>query len=88
MKNDQEEALIALLAEVTRPLNLPTLEYARIENAILSALKERHRNTRYAAIDKINEIQERFSETYTGPPFVEQMMNEITGAIHNLRFEA
>lgn len=54
----------------TKPINL--------------ALKEQHRNTRHDAVDKIMEITERWGETHSFTA-CEAMLNEITGAIINLK---
>lgn len=49
-----------------------------------SLLAEQHRNTRHDAIDKINEIRDRWSKTHNFS-ICDNMFNEITGAIMNLK---
>jgi len=51
---------------------------------INSLLAEQHRNTRHDAIDKINEIRDRWSKTHNFS-ICDNMFNEITGAIMNLK---
>jgi uncharacterized protein YpuA (DUF1002 family) len=51
---------------------------------IKSLLAEQHRNTRHDAIDKINEIRDRWSKTHNFS-ICDNMFNEITGAIMNLK---
>lgn len=52
---------------------------------INTALAEQHRNTRHDAVEKMAEIQARFLENYSFPPAVENMLNEMSGAIMNLK---
>lgn len=47
--------------------------------------KTQHRNTRHAAIEKIEAIRAKWSETHDFSSS-DSMMNEITGAIMNLPF--
>lgn len=51
---------------------------------VKSLLAEQHRNTRHDAIDKMNEIRERWSRTHDFT-ISDNMFNEITGAIMNLK---
>lgn len=51
---------------------------------VKSLLAEQHRNTRHDAIDKMNEIIERWSKTHDFS-LCNNMLNEITGAIINLK---
>ena len=51
---------------------------------VKSLLAEQHRNTRHDAIDKMNEIKERWSRTHDLYLF-DNIFNEITGAIMNLK---
>lgn len=51
---------------------------------VKSLLSEQHRNTRHDAIDKINEIRDRWSKTHNFS-ICDNMFNEITGAIMNLK---
>ena len=53
-------------------------------------LKKQHRNTRHDAVDKIEEIYSRYEDEYGKSSFlfsevVQNMMNEITGAVFNLK---
>lgn len=47
-------------------------------------LTEQHRNTRHDSIEKMDEIRARWSENYNFTS-AENMLNEITGAIMNLK---
>jgi hypothetical protein len=49
------------------------------------AQKERDRNLRYAAIDKMQDIRDRYTNTHSFVPAVESMFDEMLGAIMNLR---
>lgn len=55
-----------------------------VTNAIVLALEEQHKNTRQDAIDKILEIRERWGKTHNFS-MADSMLNEITGAILNLK---
>jgi hypothetical protein len=58
--------------------------YPMSKDEICLAMAEQHKNTRYDAIDKMNEIRARYAEHYDYS-LAEDMLNEITGAIFNLK---
>ena len=49
------------------------------------AQKEFGRNLRYAAIDKLQDIRDRYSSTQDFSPDVEAMHDEMVGALMNLK---
>ncbi len=49
-----------------------------------SLLAEQHQNTRLDAVEKMNEIRARWATTHNFEA-CENMLNEITGAIMNLK---
>lgn len=53
-----------------------------MKNTLL--LKEQHRNTRHDVIDKMTEIRAKWAKTHDFS-MADEMMNEITGAIMNLK---
>lgn len=61
----------------------PSLSSSQYE-AVKLALKEQHQNTRHDAIEKILEITARWSVTHN-LSVADNMLNEITGAILNLK---
>jgi len=57
----------------------------KVGNRVIKmALCEQHHNTRHDAIEKMNEIRARWAEKYDFSN-ADNMLNEITGAIMNLK---
>jgi ferritin-like metal-binding protein YciE len=54
------------------------------EDQLKKALAEQHKNTRHDAIEKMQEIRNRWGEKYNFS-MCDSMLDEITGAIMNLK---
>ena len=65
--------------------NFNTNDIVMLKQQIELAQKERDRNLRYSAIDKLQDIRERYAQTHTFVPAVESMFDEMLGALMNLR---
>ena len=56
----------------------------KLEKERLISAAEQHRNTRHDAVEKMNEIRARWANTHNFES-ADNMLNEITGAIFNLK---
>ena len=54
------------------------------EQALDELLKEQHNNTRHDSIEEMLKTQEKYN-TYTFPPAAYDMVNQMMGAIMNLK---
>jgi hypothetical protein len=90
MRNDYENALIALIARKLELLNPGSSQnegaLKEITSAVALMKKEVHRNTRHAAVDKMGEVRERWQMTHDFPA-AERMLDEMVGATFNLKME-
>jgi hypothetical protein len=65
--------------------HLSSESMAQAERQVRLALLEMQKVTRHAAVEKVNAIVSRWNEKHPMDENVESLLNEITGALFNLR---
>lgn len=55
------------------------------EEEVRLLLAEQHRNTRHDAVDEILAVRNKFDTQYKFPPATGDMINQMSGAIINLK---
>lgn len=55
------------------------------EEEVRLLLAEQHRNTRHDAVDEILAVRNKFDTKYKFPPAANDMINQMSGAIINLK---